>query len=40
VDISIGSANDSGLEKPMDKPRIFLGSSGMQKKLVQARHAV
>src|SRR5580765_5604218 len=36
VDISIGSATDSGLEEPMDKPRIFLGSSGMQKKLVQA----
>src|SRR4249920_3747514 len=36
VDISIGSANDSGLEELMDKPRIFLGSSGKQAKLVQA----
>ncbi|MGA8971356.1 MAG: TIR domain-containing protein [Pseudolabrys sp.] len=27
---------NSGLEEPMDKPRIFLGSSGKQEKLLQA----
>jgi hypothetical protein len=27
---------NNGLEEPMDKPRIFLGSSGKQEKLLQA----
>jgi hypothetical protein len=40
ADISIVFVNvcfgNNGLEEPMDKPRIFLGSSGKQEKLLQA----
>src|SRR4026208_1192484 len=32
----MSASENSGLEEPMDKPRIFLGSSGKQEKLLQA----
>src|SRR4029078_13406523 len=31
----MSASENSGLEEPMDKPRIFLGSSGKQEKLLQ-----
>jgi predicted nucleotide-binding protein len=32
----MSASENNGLEEPMDKPRIFLGSSGKQEKLLQA----